>query len=503
MPPTTIGLDLGTTGVKGIALDLERGLLAQETRTNALLTPHVGWAEASTEQWLTNVVDILAALIASPEVEAANVVAIATTGMVPAVVCLDQWSHPLRPAILQNDARAPTEVTELASALLAHDPLGSTGSPVTQQSVAPRALWLERNEPDLWARTELVVGSYDWLLRALGADAHVERNWALESGLVTVSGGGFAPARAVAGLDARLPEVAPPGRVVGALDPSIAARVGLSPEVALVVGGADHVLSAYAAGVASEGDWLVKLGGAGDILAVSARPVVDGRFYLDEHPVDGLWLPNGCMATSGSLVRWVQALVGGPDLSELDAEAQRRGAAEILCLPYFLGEKSPLNDPDLRGVFAGLHLGHDRADLYRSCLEGIAFGFRHNADGMREAGLPLERATVTNGGATSLLWKKIHASVLGVPLRTVVGHPGASLGAAVAAGVGVGALDWSGVARFIAEGDQIEPEPALVPLYDDAYALWRGLSEGSADTARAVARMQRTGDREQIPPTGD
>jgi xylulokinase len=234
----------------------------------------------------------------------------------------------------------------------------------------------------------------------------------------------------------------------------------------------------------------VKLGGAGDILAVATAPVVDERFYLDLHPVDGLWLPNGCMATSGSLVRWVQALLNESDLAALDAEASTRDAATVLCLPYFLGEKSPLNDPDLRGVFAGLHLGTDRYDLYRSALEGIAFGFRHNADSLRDSGIPLTNATITNGGATSLLWKTIHASVLGVPLRTVVGHPGASLGAAVAAAIGVGALDgWHDIGAFVQAGDTIEPDPALITRYDDAYGLWLELSNVTAKTMRALARL--------------
>lgn len=490
MAQVTIGLDIGTTGVKAVALHPDRGLLAQETRANTLWSPRPGWAEASTSQWLTNVIEVLGALTHSPAVTPSDVVAVATTGMVPAVVGVDVSGHALRPAILQNDARASREVEELARSLAQDEPLLNTGSPVTQQSVAPTALWLARHEPEIWERTEHVMGSYDWLLLALGAQPHVERNWALEAGLSTVGGDSFLPAHRVVGVGDRVPSVAEPGQVVGTLNPSIAARVGLSSEVALVVGGADHVLSAYAAGLAAEGDWLLKLGGAGDILSVSRTPLVDARFYLDAHPVDGLWLPNGCMATSGSLVRWIQTLIGATDLAAMDAEASGRRAAEILCLPYFLGEKSPLNDPDLRGVFAGIHLGHDRVDLYRSALEGIAFGFRHNADAMRDAGLALDRATVTNGGATSRLWKTIHASVMGVPLRTVLGHPGASLGAAVAAAVGVGAVrGWADVTRFVSEGETIDPDPALVARYDGAYEIWRELSDATASTARAIARL--------------
>ena len=260
---------------------------------------------------------------------------------------------------------------DLARALAGVDLVTMTGSALTQQSVAPTIAWLRTHEPDVYERTAHYVGSYDWVLTALGADVHVEQNWALESGLFTIDGDVAEPVLAAADLDAgTLAPVHRPGTKVGELSSAAARSTGLAAGTALVVGGADHVLSAFAAGVNEPGDALVKLGGAGDILVASDTRVVDERLYLDAHPVPGHWLPNGCMATSGSLIRWFQTLVGGADLAELDDEAAATAPAEVLCLPYFLGEKSPLHDPDLRGVFAGMHLGHGRADLYRSVLGG-------------------------------------------------------------------------------------------------------------------------------------
>jgi xylulokinase len=248
------------------------------------------------------------------------------------------------------------------------------------------------------------------------------------------------------------------------------------------------VLSAYAAGVNGPGDALVKLGGAGDILVASDTPVVDERLYLDAHPVPGHWLPNGCMATSGSLIRWFQSLIGGEALTALDDEASACAPAEVLCLPYFLGEKSPLHDPDLRGAFAGLHLGHTRADMYRSVLEAIAFGFRHHVDVFADIGIPLHRVMVTNGGSKSTLWKQIHADVLGLDLHPVSGHPGASLGAAVIAAIGIGALDdWSDAARFVSLDAPFIPDPDRRRSYDSAYATWRELGSAMTPISHAMA----------------
>lgn len=487
-PGLLIGIDIGTTGVKAILVDPERGMIAQTNRSNRLMSPQPGWAEADPRQWAENVDSALSELAGAAG--SRSIAGIATTGMVPAVLLVDAEGSPLRPAILQNDARAHAEVRELAAGIDQEALLAATGSVLSQQSVAPKALWLSRHEPEAWRRSAAILGSYDWLLTHLGAAVHVEGNWALESGLFTVRGEEHATVtEAVHGLSERLVPVRSSGTIVGELDAAAAGRTGIAVGTPLVVGGADHVLSAYSAGLGDLGDWLVKLGGAGDILAVSQEPVADARFFLDEHPLPGLWLPNGCMATSGSLVRWVQSTLRIEGLAQMDEEASRRTAAEVLCLPYFLGEKTPINDPDLRGIFAGMHLGHDAVDLYRAALEGIAFGFRHNAEVLRERGVRLEHATVTNGGATSLLWKQIHASVLGTPLDTVVDHPGASLGAAFAAGQGAGVFeDWSEPLALVRRGDTIDPDPGLVPRYDEAYGLWRELAEVSGATMRALAR---------------
>jgi xylulokinase len=262
----------------------------------------------------------------------------------------------------------------------------------------------------------------------------------------------------------------------------------LAPTTALIVGGADHVISAFSAGVENEGDALVKLGGAGDILAASNTPLVDARFYLDAHPIPGRWLPNGCMATSGSLIRWYQSIIGGTDLATLDAEAETRAPADVLCLPYFLGEKSPLNDPNLRGTFAGLHLGHTRADMYRSVLESIAFGFRHHVEIFAERGIALSRVMVTNGGSKSTLWKQIHSEVLGIQLHPVIDHPGASLGAAVIAAIGIGSLnDWADSKRFLELGEPVTPNARNVAVYNDAYRDWRDLGAAVTPISHSIA----------------
>jgi xylulokinase len=486
----TLGIDIGTTGTKVVAFDAADGRLLAVSRSVRAHTDGPGIAEADGAEWIDNAITAIGDLIAHHGVDPHRVAAISTTGMVPAVIALDDRHLPLRRAILQSDARAGEQIAAVARDLAPFAPVTTTGSAVSQQSVAPTLLWLQAHEPDLWMRTRLVVGSYDWVLMRFGARPHVERNWALESGLFTVSGERFIEAFASAQIDtSMIPEVVEPGTVVGALSAEMAERTGLPTGIPLVVGGADHVLSAYSAGVRAPGDWLVKLGGAGDVLVASDTPLVDERLYLDAHPVPGLWLPNGCMATSGSLIRWFQTLTGGAELLRLDDEAAAEPAAGLYCLPYFLGEKSPLHDPDLRGAFVGLHLSTSRGAMYRAVLESIAFGFRHHAEVFGELGLPLTRAMVTNGGSKSKLWKQIHADVLGTDMHPIVDHPGASFGAAVIAAIGVGLLDaWTDVDRYISLGPTMHPDPAAASTYDAAYREWRQLGAALEPFSHSLAR---------------
>jgi xylulokinase len=489
----TLGIDIGTTGTKMVLLEIGVGVIAAASRPCDLHSGQPGFSEADPSQWLENIYSGVQELLTSSAIDPHQVVGISTSGMVPAVIAVDKNFQPLRKAILQNDARASEQIAELSKALVDVDCVADTGSALSQQSVAPTLMWLRTNEPDLWAATAHILGSYDWVLVALGATPHLEQNWALESGLFYIDGTPHETIRDAAGIPASvIPDVEKAGACVGYLSEKAASAMGLPAATPLYVGGADHVLSAYGAGVANEGDWLIKLGGAGDILVSSATPMVDSRLYLDAHPVPGAWLPNGCMATSGSLIRWFQALVGVDDLQLLDQEARESKPGEILCLPYFLGEKSPLHDPDLRGVFFGMHLGTTRGDMYRAVLEAIAFGFRQHVDVFRELGVPLTRAMVTNGGSKSTLWVQIHADILGVDLHPVVDHPGASLGAAVIAGVGASQIDgFERISDYVTLGPSVEPRLEVHHTYELAYHQWRELSDVTTPLAHQLSERTR------------
>jgi xylulokinase len=491
-----IGLDIGTTATKCVLLDAGRGVIAGDARPVTLSSPRPGWAEEDPEQWWGNACDLLPAVLAAAGVSGRDIRAIGISGMVPALLCLDAAGRVLRPSLQQNDARAADQVAELRAALPQAQVLGRTGSAVTQQSIGPKVAWLRRHEPDVAGRTAAIRGSSDYVAGRLadrtGPCAPVEANWALESGLYDFRAADWAAdICAAAGVDVGwLGPVVPAGAVVGTVAcPELPDLRG----VPVAVSGADHVCGALAAGLVDDGDVVVELGGAGNILVRSPEPIADSRLYLDYHLVPGAWVPNGCMAATGSLVRWFQREIGGgTGLAALDAEAAAAGAGAggIVLTPYFLGEKTPLNDPLARGTITGLHLGHGRGHLFRALLEGTAFGFRHHADVLRELGVRLDLVNLTGGGSRSPLWRQIIADVLGLPV-THRGHSaGAALGAAFAAGMSVGEFDaWDGIARLAPAAGRAEPDPGTARRYDDLYGVYRSLYPALLDQQHALARL--------------
>ena len=490
--PMFLGIDIGSSGVKGLLLDLDSGIHGVATYAVDLYSDHPGYAEAEPGQWWSGIKSIVDSLITKKNISPHSVKSISFTGMVPAILFLDKNGKSLHRAILQSDARAFLEIEELKSELSGVDLLSKIGSSITQQSVAPTVAWMSKHQPAILGRTEYIVGSYDWAAIVLGATPHVESNWALESGLYNWDG---SPAREVIeALPVEWPQLLTPlssGSKVGFVSESAARELGLSPETEIIVGGSDTVLSAYGAGLMHSGDALVKLGGAGDIMVVSDKKILDQRLYLDSYPIPGKWLPNGCMATSGSLLRWEQKLFGDVDLQILDAEAGLSKPGNLLVLPYFLGEKSPHHDPNLRGAILGLHLGTSRGDIHRAFLEAIAFGFKEHLDIFNSIGIPVGTVKITNGGSKSRLWRTILSDVLQTELISIINHPGASFGAAVIGGIGTKRIkEWDFVDQYLERGEVIAPNLNNNATYQERYVDFLDFKQKTDSISHLLAQTQ-------------
>lgn len=486
-----IGLDIGTTAIKLVVLDDEHKLVYEDSIEHPLYTAHPGWAEEHPEEWWQHTCHLLEKAVTNLSLanggQVPEISAIGVSGMVPAIVLLDKNEVPLRKSIQQNDARCVEQIEELKTVLEQDVLFDRTGGYTNQQHVLPRLLWVRKHEPMVWDKVSHICGSYDWIVHCLTGQWSLEENWAVESGLFDIRQRRWISEYLEPyGVPLEFfPPVREPLSVVGHVLPGVAARTGLPPDVMVIAGTADHVASALAAGVTEDGDLLIKFGGAGDILFCTESLKTHNKLFFDYHDIPGKFLLNGCMASSGSLVRWfVDQFVPKSSTSnifhELDNQAEtiKPGSDGLVILPYLLGEKTPIFDPKARGVFFGLSLHHTPAHVFRAILESVIYGFRHHVDVLAEQGLRPKRVFATNGGAKSRLWLQIASDILGMPLTSFKQHPGSSLGAAFLAGKAVGLYkNWSELSACLPEQYSFVPNWTAKSTYDITYGVYRRLYE--------------------------
>jgi len=490
-----LGVDIGTTALKAVLLDPQCGVVAQAERPHTLRSPHPGWAEMEPAGWWETTIAACRELTAANL--ASEIAAVAVTGMVPAMVLLDADGNVLRPSIQQNDARSVEQVDELRAAVDLDEFFAITGGTPNQQNIAPRWRWLATHEPDAVERCATLFGSYDFITHKLTGTRSLELNWAAESGLYDISRRAWhTPYLEQAGIPPQtLPPVRQPSDIVGSVTDEAALVTGLRAGTPVVAGSADHVAAALASGLTQPGDLLLKFGGAGDILYVANRTDPDRHFYFDYHDIPGLTLINGCMAASGSFVKWFATeLAGGATLADLDREAGAipPGSGGVVALPYLLGEKTPIFDPLARGVFVGVMLHHRRAHLFRAVLEAVCYGFRHHLELLLASGRPITRVLAADGGSRSAVWMQIAADVTGQPVQVIAGEAASALGAALVAGMGVEVFDdWAAIERFIERGPRYEPQPDAVSAYDAGYAVYRDLYRRLQPLFPDLARLDR------------
>ncbi|MCY0899323.1 MAG: FGGY-family carbohydrate kinase [Firmicutes bacterium] len=472
-----VGIDIGTSGMKAVLIDRE-GHVHEATATYRPVVIEGGGLEHNPDTWWQALGEIFRKL-SQYGGKTHRVKALGLSGMIPAVLLLDSQKKPLRHAILQNDSRSEAYVRSWPFTV--DEVVQRVGSRPSVQHVGPRVRWLWDREPDVMARVRHLVGSAEYLAGLLSGVWRLDANWALESGLWDYHTQSWVPEYCEAARinGAWFAPVVPPGSIVGELihDPTGEASCFRNAPVVLV--GADHVAAALGSGLRSVGDCLIKLGSAGDILVCDDAWRPSPQWFMDYHLVPGQYLPNGCMATSGALLPWVLEFVNASHLSwqELDqlAATVPPGSDGLILLPYFAGEKSPIFDGQARGTILGLTLSHRAPHLYRAILEGVAYAFRHHVDVFEEAQVRIRRLVIGDGGATSALWVRIIADVLGKPVAPLRQRAASAVGTALAAAEAVDRLGGVLGEQIIQYRDLVEPDERSATIYEQGYRVFRDL----------------------------
>ena len=451
-----VGLDVGTTGVKAIAITPSGEVIASAEEGYALSTPQPGWSEQDPEDWWRASEIALAQLGVAPS-------SIGLSGQMHGLVCLDEQGQVLRPAILWNDQRTAAECAEIEERVGLDRLIALTGNRALTGFTAPKLLWLRRHEPGVYERIRRIVLPKDYVRHRLTGEWAIDAADASGTLLFDVAHRRWSE-DVLSALD--IPhEWLPP--------------VSESTEIA---GAGDQQAAALGVGVIEPGTVSVVLGTSGVVLAAMPGYKHDRRARVHAfcHAVPETWEAMGVMLNAAGALRWFRDALA-PDVSfdELTAEAGgvEAGAGGALFLPYLQGERTPHADPGATASFSGLSLQHDRGALARSVLEGVAYGLRDSLELLRELGVTPARGRASGGGARSRLWLEIVASVLDIPLERSVVDEGSAYGAALLAGIAGGtfASAHEAVSACVRVRETVEPNPDWATRYAEGYARYRAL----------------------------
>jgi len=470
-----VGIDVGTTGVKAIAVAPDGEVLARAEHGYPLSTPRPGWSEQDPEAWWR------ASEAALAEVsQGRNVAGIGLSGQMHGLVVLDEADRVIRPAILWNDQRTAEECAEIEERVGLERLIELTGNRALTGFTAPKLLWLRRHEPDAHARIRHVLLPKDYVrLRLTGERA---MDVADASGTLLLDVAGRRWSETVLDALELPPEWLP--RLLESPERSgnVVASDSLLQGCPVAAGAGDQPAAALGVGIDLPGRLSVVLGTSGVVLAAlpAYRSDPEGRVHAFCHAVPDGWQVMGVMLSAAGSLQWFHdALAPGVAFDELVREAERwpAGAEGLVFLPYLAGERTPHADPDARGAFTGLELRHDRGALVRAVLEGVAFGLRDSLELLRDLGVGVEVGRASGGGARSALWLQIVASALGIPLELTAVEEGSAFGAALLGGVagGVFADVHEAVARCISVRETVEPHADWAQTYEDLYPRYRSL----------------------------
>lgn len=469
-----LGIDIGTSGVKAVALDERGGVVATGVAALTVQRPHPLWSEQHPDAWWDATQAAVRAI--DPAVRRA-VRGIGIAGQMHGATLLGEDDRPLRPAILWNDGRSEAECKALEATV--PDLHAIAGNLAMPGFTAPKLLWVAKHEPETFAATRTVLLPKDEVrLRMTGEMVSDMSDSAGTLWLDVAARDWSDEILAATGLTReQMPQLVEGSAVSGILRAEVAEAWGME-RVPVAGGGGDNAAGAAGVGVVEDGDALLSLGTSGVIFVATKdfRPNPARAVHAFCHCLPGMWHQMAVHLSAAACIDWVARLTGTSGAAELFARAESVGPAcgPELFLPYLSGERTPHNDAEVRGGF--LALDHDTTPerLAQAVLEGVAFALADGVEVLREAGTDLTKLSVIGGGARSRYWGQTLAAALNVELVYAQGgEVGPALGAARLAQLAVDGGDPATVCTKLPTSHTIAPDPALVERLAPKLAAFR------------------------------
>lgn len=503
-----LGVDIGTYSSKGVLVQTDGKVVASHTVPHSMDMPKPGYFEHDADSvWWHDFVVIVRNLLEKTGIDPRKILGIGTSAIGSCVLPIDGDGRPLRPGILYGiDTRASAEIGFLERELGKKGIFERSGAHLTSQASGPKVLWIRNHEPQVYEKTRWFLTSEAYLVFKLTGKASID----------IYTAGGYAPlqdvhqrawipevADLITPLE-RLPQAYWSHEVVGTVTAQAAKETGLAEGTPVVAGTTDAAAEAISAGMADTGDMMLMFGSSIFFIMKTDRLIPTEHFWSANFLEEGGFTFLGGMSTSGSLTTWFRNQLGGEEtrneretgleayaaLAELAASSSP-GSNGLIALPYFEGERTPLHDPLARGMWFGLGLKHTKGDLYRSLLEGVAFGIRHNFEVMDSEGVRPGKILAVGGGTKNLLWMQIVADICRVELVIPAQQIGASYGDAFLAATGVGLYEnLSEIKQWITIRETVTPNPTIDPRYELNYRLFRELYMSTKHIMHELAQSQ-------------
>ena len=472
-----IGIDLGTSAVKLLLMNADGKIEKIASREYGLSFPHPGWSEQNPYDWYEQSVDGLKELLS--ECDKTQVAGISFGGQMHGLVTLDEKDHVIRPAILWNDGRTSEETNYLNEVVGRNRLSEYTANIAFAGFTAPKILWMQKNEPQLWARVKKIMLPKDYLAYRLSGTFCTDYSDA--SGMLLLDVKNRCWSKEMMEIchvtREQLPDLFESYEPVGTLKPEIAEELELSAEVKIIAGAGDNAAAAVGTGTVGEGRCNLSLGTSGTIFITSKKFGADENNALHSFDhADGGYHLMGCMLSAASCNKWwMDEILKTKDYSGEQKNIEKLGENPVFFLPYLMGERSPHNNPDARAMFIGMSMDTTREDMTQAVLEGVAFGLRDSLEVARSLGISIERSKICGGGAKSPLWRKIIANVMNLKVDMIESEEGPALGGAMLAAVACGEYESVEAAarKLVKVTGTVEPEPELAAKYEKRYQTFK------------------------------
>lgn len=464
-----IGIDLGTSSVKLLLLSNE-GISKIVSREYEVSYPEYGWSEQNPEDWWKETIEGIKLLTA--DIDKTLIKGIGFGGQMHGLVILDENDNVIRPAILWNDTRTQKETDYFNNVIGKKMLVDLTGNIAFAGFTATKIMWLNKNEPDNFKKISKIMLPKDYIVYKLTGIHCTDVSDASGMLLLDVKNRCWSKAMLeIVGIsENQLPKLYESYEIVGKVKSEIADELRLS-DVKVVAGAGDNAAAAIGTGTICNGDCNISLGTSGTVFVSSDKYTADYENAIHNFcHANGKYHYMACMLSAASCNKWwLENILNTADYNTEYCNYNKLGENEVIFLPYLMGERSPLNDADIRGMFYGMSMSTTRQDMSVAILEGVAYALRQNIEIIKSMGINITKSKVCGGGTKNRLWLKILANVLNIELEIPENQEGASFGGALLAAKGCDENDYNKLINSLKAAEIINPDSGVVEKYNSGY----------------------------------